>query len=170
MPSKQPAAVYFKRYPQAWSEILLVQNIGQLNKKSSYLRTLPAPVASNAHSLLRKMAVGPISGAIALILLSRLRTKALTSFRKSQRDPSVLLQAFSLITCLCVARPLSLEHLPFAEKLNAMRQSDVRAAILSDEDVPPDQPGVMANVYGLLAAAAPRCSPSRCPSITARSE
>ncbi len=58
---------------------------------------------------------------------------------------------------------LSLEHLPFNEKLSAMRQADVRAAILSDEDVPPDQPGVMANVYGLMAAAAPMMFPITLP-------
>ena len=95
----------FKRYPQAWSGILQVQNIGQPSKRLSYLQTLRAPVASNARSPLRKMAVGPINGAAALILLSRHRTKVLTSFHKSQRDPLDLLRAFSLITCLCVARP-----------------------------------------------------------------
>ena len=68
MPSKQPAAVYFRQCLQVWSGILLVQNIGQLSKRLNYLRTLPEPVASNARSPLRKMAVGPINGATALIL------------------------------------------------------------------------------------------------------
>ena len=50
---------------------------------------------------------------------------------------------------------LKLQHLPFDKRLAEMRKPEVKAAILADEDVPPDQPGVMANVYGLLAMAAP---------------
>ncbi len=49
---------------------------------------------------------------------------------------------------------LKLADLPFDQKLAEMRKPEVKAKILGDNDVPPDQPGVMANVYGLLAAAA----------------
>ncbi len=49
---------------------------------------------------------------------------------------------------------LKLQSLPFEQMLAEMRKPEVKAAILSDKDVPPDQPGVMANVYGLLGMAA----------------
>jgi len=44
-----------------------------------------------------------------------------------------------------------------------MRKPEVKAAILADKDVPPDQPGVMANVYGLMAMAAPGMFPIEMP-------
>jgi N-acyl-D-aspartate/D-glutamate deacylase len=54
---------------------------------------------------------------------------------------------------------LKLAGLPLDQRLAEMRKPEIRAAILSDRDVPPDQPGVMANVYGLLAMAAPGMFP-----------
>ena len=54
---------------------------------------------------------------------------------------------------------LALADLPLAERAARMRRPEVRAAILADEDVPPEQPGTMANVYGLLAMAAPGMYP-----------
>ena len=58
---------------------------------------------------------------------------------------------------------LKLAVLPFAERLAQMRRPEVRAAILKDRDVPPEQLGVMANVYGLLAMAAPAMFPIEMP-------
>ncbi len=54
---------------------------------------------------------------------------------------------------------LRLSHLPFAERLEQLRKPEIRAAILGDRDIPPDQPGAMANIYGLLAMAAPTMFP-----------
>ena len=54
---------------------------------------------------------------------------------------------------------LKLADLPFEQMLAEMRKPEIRAAILSDADVPPDQPGVMANVFGLLGMAAPAMFP-----------
>ena len=54
---------------------------------------------------------------------------------------------------------LKLADLPFEQLLAEMRKPEVKAAILSDKDVPPDQPGTMANVFGLLAMAAPAMFP-----------
>ena len=58
---------------------------------------------------------------------------------------------------------LKLADLPFAEQLAQMRKPEVKAAILKDRDVPPEQLGVMANVYGLLAMAAPAMFPIEMP-------
>lgn len=58
---------------------------------------------------------------------------------------------------------LKLADLPFEQRLAEMRKPEIRAAILADRDVPPDQPGVMANVYGLLAMAAPGMFPIEAP-------
>ncbi len=58
---------------------------------------------------------------------------------------------------------LKLADLPFAERLAQMRKPEVKAAILKDRDVPPEQLGVMANVYGLLAMAAPAMFPIEMP-------
>ena len=58
---------------------------------------------------------------------------------------------------------LKLAGLPFAERLAQMRKPEVKAAILKDRDVPPDQLGVMANVYGLLAMTAPAMFPIEMP-------
>jgi N-acyl-D-aspartate/D-glutamate deacylase len=54
---------------------------------------------------------------------------------------------------------LKFAHLPLNERLAEMRKPEVRAAILGDRDVPPEKPGLMANVYGLLGMAAPGMFP-----------
>ena len=58
---------------------------------------------------------------------------------------------------------LKLKPLPVSERISEMRKPEVKAAILADKDVAPDQPGVMANVYGLLAMAAPNMFPIELP-------
>ncbi len=58
---------------------------------------------------------------------------------------------------------LKLADLPIEQRLIEMRKPEVKAAILADKDVPPDQPGTMANVYGLLAMAAPGMFPIELP-------
>jgi N-acyl-D-aspartate/D-glutamate deacylase len=58
---------------------------------------------------------------------------------------------------------LQYANLPFKERLAALKRPEVKAAILADQDVPPDQPGVMANVYGLMAMAAPAMFPIEMP-------
>ena len=58
---------------------------------------------------------------------------------------------------------LKLAKLPFAEMLAEMRKPEVKAAILADKDVPPEQRGAMANVYGLLGMAAPNMFPISMP-------
>ena len=58
---------------------------------------------------------------------------------------------------------LKLAGLPLEQRLAEMRKPEVKAAILADDDVPPDQPGVMANVYGLMAMAAPMMFPIELP-------
>jgi N-acyl-D-amino-acid deacylase len=54
---------------------------------------------------------------------------------------------------------LRIAALALPERLAEMRKPEVRAAILADRDVPPEQRGTMANVYGLLAMAAPAMFP-----------
>ncbi|MGI9329044.1 MAG: N-acyl-D-amino-acid deacylase family protein [Pseudomonadales bacterium] len=49
---------------------------------------------------------------------------------------------------------LELAKLPFEQMLAEMRKPEVKAAILNDTDVAPDQPGTMANIYGMLGMAA----------------
>lgn len=58
---------------------------------------------------------------------------------------------------------LKLADLPLEQRLVEMRKPEIKAAILADNDVPPDQPGVMANVFGLLAMAAPGMFPIEAP-------
>jgi len=58
---------------------------------------------------------------------------------------------------------LKLVGLPFEKLLTEMRKPEVKVAILSDKDVPPDQPGTMANVYALLGMAAPGMFPIEMP-------
>jgi len=58
---------------------------------------------------------------------------------------------------------LKLVDLPFDQLLAEMKKPEVKAAILSDKDIAPDQPGTMANIYGLLAMAAPGMFPIELP-------
>lgn len=58
---------------------------------------------------------------------------------------------------------LKLAHLPHDKLLAELRKPEVKAAVLGDRDVPPDQRGTMANVYGLLAMAAPGMFPITAP-------
>ncbi len=58
---------------------------------------------------------------------------------------------------------LKLADLPIEQRLAEMRKPEVKAAILADSDVPPDQPGTMANIYGLLGMAAPVMYPIEMP-------
>ncbi|MBO6564398.1 MAG: amidohydrolase family protein [Pseudomonadales bacterium] len=58
---------------------------------------------------------------------------------------------------------LKYADLPFQQMLAELKKPEVKAAILADDDVPPDQPGVMANVYGLLSMAAPAMFPIEMP-------
>ena len=58
---------------------------------------------------------------------------------------------------------LKLLDLPFEQRLAELRKPEVRRAILADKDIPPEQPGTMAGVYGLLAMAAPGMFPIELP-------
>lgn len=58
---------------------------------------------------------------------------------------------------------LKLVDLPFDQLLAEMKKPEVKAAIISDKDIAPDQPGTMANIYGLLAMAAPGMFPIELP-------
>lgn len=58
---------------------------------------------------------------------------------------------------------LKIAALPFDEMLREMKKPEVKAAILASKDIPPDQPGVMAGVYGLMAMAAPNMFPIEMP-------
>ncbi|MFT5562602.1 MAG: N-acyl-D-aspartate/D-glutamate deacylase [Candidatus Azotimanducaceae bacterium] len=58
---------------------------------------------------------------------------------------------------------LKLVDLPFDQLLAEMKKPEVKAAILSDKDIAPDQPGTMANIYGLLAVAASGMFPIELP-------
>lgn len=58
---------------------------------------------------------------------------------------------------------LKLVDLPFDQLLAKMKKPEVKAAILADKDIVPDQPGTMANIYGLLAMAAPGMFPIELP-------
>ena len=50
-------------------------------------------------------------------------------------------------------------HLPLDQKVAMMSKPEVRAAIMSEKDVAPDEPGSMENVYGLFKMAAPALYP-----------
>ena len=54
---------------------------------------------------------------------------------------------------------LKLCELPFEQRLAEMRKPEVKAAILTDKDIAPSQPGAMANLYGLMAMMAPGMFP-----------
>ena len=49
---------------------------------------------------------------------------------------------------------MSIAHLPLAERAREMARPEIKAAILSESDVPVDQPGSMANMYNLFQMAA----------------
>ncbi|MCX2979657.1 D-aminoacylase [Halieaceae bacterium IMCC14734] len=49
---------------------------------------------------------------------------------------------------------LDLEHLPFDQLLAQLHQPEVKAAILTDDDIVPDQPGSMQHLYGLMGMTA----------------
>ena len=48
-----------------------------------------------------------------------------------------------------------LADLPLAERVVAMRDSDMKATLLAEPDIRPEEPGSMENVYGLFNRAAP---------------
>ena len=50
-------------------------------------------------------------------------------------------------------------HLPLDQKVAMMSKPEVRAAIMSEKDIAPDEPGSMENVYGLFKMAAPALYP-----------
>lgn len=50
---------------------------------------------------------------------------------------------------------MRLVHLPLADRVVEMRKPEIRAAILSEGDVPVEEPGSMSNVYNLFQQAAP---------------
>ena len=58
---------------------------------------------------------------------------------------------------------LKLSQLPFDKMLIELCKPEVKAAILTDKDVPPDQPGVMANLYAGLGMMAPAMFPINLP-------
>lgn len=58
---------------------------------------------------------------------------------------------------------LKLSQLPFDQMLVELRKPEIKAAILTDKDVPPDQPGVMANLYAGLGMMAPAMFPINLP-------
>ncbi|NJN53049.1 MAG: amidohydrolase family protein [Gammaproteobacteria bacterium] len=80
--------------------------------------------------------------------------------------PQITTRPIGFVTCLRTYHMfqrretyLKLAGLPFDELLAQMRKPEVKAAILADRDIAPDKPGVMANVFGLLAMAAPAMFP-----------
>jgi N-acyl-D-amino-acid deacylase len=54
---------------------------------------------------------------------------------------------------------LALAHLPLPERVRELAKPEVKAAILSEADVPVAEPGSMANLYGLFQMAAPMMYP-----------
>ena len=56
-----------------------------------------------------------------------------------------------------------LAHLPLAERVQAMREPQIRNALMSEKSVRPDEPGSMENVYGLFTRAAPALFPLSAP-------
>ncbi len=54
---------------------------------------------------------------------------------------------------------MAIAHLPLAERAIEMAKAEVKAAIMSEEDVRVEQPGSMANLYGLFQMAAPMMYP-----------
>ncbi len=75
--------------------------------------------------------------------------------------PQVSSRPIGLVTGLSayhafLRRPtyLRLAELPVAERVRELARPEVKAAILSEDDVPVEQPGAMANLYGLFQMAA----------------
>lgn len=58
---------------------------------------------------------------------------------------------------------LKIKHLDIEARIAEMRKPEIRAAILGDKDIPPEQVGAMANIYGMLAMAAPGMFPIETP-------
>ena len=58
---------------------------------------------------------------------------------------------------------LELATLSFEERLKALRKPEVKAKILSDEDIKPELSGSMENIYGLLGMAAASMFPLEVP-------
>ncbi|MCR9277048.1 MAG: amidohydrolase family protein [Pseudomonadaceae bacterium] len=58
---------------------------------------------------------------------------------------------------------LKLDHLSFEDKLAELRKPEIKAAILADKDIPPEQPGTMDAVCGLFAMAAASMYPIEMP-------
>lgn len=58
---------------------------------------------------------------------------------------------------------LKLSKLPFDEMLVELRKPEIKATILADKDLPPDQAGVMANLYAGLGMMAPAMFPINLP-------
>jgi len=58
---------------------------------------------------------------------------------------------------------LKIADLPLEQRVKEMQKPEVRAAILSDADVPVNQPGAMANIHGLLSQVAPILFPITMP-------
>lgn len=56
-----------------------------------------------------------------------------------------------------------LAHLPLAERVRAMRDPQIRHALMSENSIRPDEPGSMENVYGLFTRAAPALFPLSAP-------
>ena len=50
---------------------------------------------------------------------------------------------------------MAMAHLPLADRVREMAKPEVKAAILAEPDVRVEEPGSMANVYGLMQRAAP---------------
>ena len=67
----------------------------------------------------------------------------LSSYHAFQRRPSYM----------------AIAHLPLAKRVIEMARAEVKAAIMSDSDVPVDAPGSMANLYRLFQMAAPMIYP-----------
>ena len=58
---------------------------------------------------------------------------------------------------------LKLSGLPFTQLLAELKKPGVKAAILADKDIPPTEPGAMANIFGMMAMAAPMMFPIEMP-------
>jgi len=58
---------------------------------------------------------------------------------------------------------LKLSELPFDQMIAELHKPEVKAAILADKDVPPDQPGLMANLYAGLGMMTPAMFPINLP-------